>query len=554
MKFTNRWSFAGLMLVSFMVQGADVNCPGPLPPPPAQGVCAVTAGSAALRMQGDLLGPDGVIGNGQMMVGSDGLIACVGCDCSSDPDFAAATRIECPEGVISPGLIDSLHRLSFSQNPPAPDNGERYEHRHDWRLGQNAHTEINVAGMASSDQRRWGELRALLTGTTSLNGVGSNSAGMVRNLDVDADSSVLAATRWRTQTFPLNDANGTEQSCANYAYAATQTEIETRVVAEGIAARAKDEWTCMTGQYAGGIDRIEAEPLAGMLGVNATIVDEARIHGTSLAWTPRYNVRLYGDPGAPTLFRSIGVPIALGSNWTATGSMNIQRELACADELNNVYLDHRFSDRELWAMVTHNAAQIGGFGNAIGALTPGLHADIAVFDASTREAYRAVIDAEPTDVVLVLRSGTPLVGDASVMDALGKGSCDSLDMCGAPRKVCVEDEYGLSMTALTTNNTGNYPLFFCGAPDNEPSCLPARVTVTGGAATYTGQITASDLDGDGIANAGDNCPTIFNPVRPMDSGTQADVDSDGIGDVCDACPLVDGTTACIEVFEDGFEN
>lgn len=557
MQLARKLSFVWLVLLSFATRATDVVCPGPLPPAPAQGVCAVTAGSPALRMQGDLLGPDGVIGNGQMIVGSDGLIACVACDCSSDPDFAAATRIECPEGVISPGLIDSLHRIPFSQNPPVPDNGERYEHRHDWRIGQNGHTEINVAGGASADQRRWGELRALLTGTTSLNGVGSNSAGMVRNLDVDADASVLAATRWRTQTFPLNDANGTEQSCANYAYAATQTEIETRVVGDGIATRAKDEWMCMTGQYTGGIDRIEAEPLAGMLGVNATIVDEARIRGTSLTWTPRYNVRLYGDPGAPTLFRSIGVPIALGSNWTATGSMNLQRELACADQLNAVYLDHRFSDRELWAMVTRNAAQIGGFGHAIGALAPGLQADIAIFNGQAREAYRAVIDAEPADVVLVLKSGLPMHGDAAVMSALGHASCEDLVICGVDKKTCVFRESGDTQTLgqLSTANAGNYGLFYCGTPDDEPSCLPARLTLTGGAATYTGQITATDLDGDGIANAGDNCPTIFNPVRPMDSGMQADVDSDGIGDVCDACPLVDGTTACFdEVFEDGFEN
>ena len=36
-----------------------------------------------------------------------------------------------------------------------------------------------------------------------------------------------------------------------------------------------------------------------------------------------------------------------------------------------------------------------------------------------------------------------------------------------------------------------------------------------------------DVDGDGIANEADNCPTDFNP-------DQKDVDGDGIGDVCDS--------------------
>ncbi len=553
MHLARRLSFFWLVLGSFAVRGTDVACPGPVPPTPPSGVCTVTAGSSALRIQADLLGPNGVIGNGQLIVGSDGLIACVACDCSTHPDYATATRIECPQGVVSPGLIDALNRLAFSQNPPATDSGERYEHRHDWRLGLNMHTPISAPGGASNDQRRWAELRALLAGTTSMNSVGGGVSGMVRNLDLSTDAAALAASQWRTQTFPLGDSSGSELSCANYAYASAQPEIETRVVAEGIAMRANTEWTCMTGQYAGGVDRIEAEPLTGMIGVDAIDVNESRLHGTSFVWTPRYNVRLYGHPGVPGVFRALGVPIALASNWTLTGSMSLQRELACADDLNQDYLAAQFSDRELWEMVTRNPAQIGGFGQAIGTLVPGLRADLAIFNAQARSNYRAVIDAEPADVALVMRAGTALHGDAALMDALGQSSCDSLGVCGTAKKVCVQSEFGVSLSTLTTGNTGNNPLLLCDAPSDEPSCLPARVTMTGGAATYTGQITPSDSDGDGIANDVDNCPTVFNPIRPMDTNAQADVDADGIGDVCDACPLVSGESACFDVFKDGFE-
>ena len=54
----------------------------------------------------------------------------------------------------------------------------------------------------------------------------------------------------------------------------------------------------------------------------------------------------------------------------------------------------------------------------------------------------------------------------------------------------------------------------------------------------------NDMDGDGIINDKDNCPTIFNPVRPQDApktadpyDEQADADGDGFGDICDAYPL-----------------
>ncbi len=59
-----------------------------------------------------------------------------------------------------------------------------------------------------------------------------------------------------------------------------------------------------------------------------------------------------------------------------------------------------------------------------------------------------------------------------------------------------------------------------------------------GSTTYTGIPSARDLDGDGIANAADNCPSVFNPVRPVDNGMQGDVNGDGTGDAGDACPLL----------------
>jgi hypothetical protein len=46
-----------------------------------------------------------------------------------------------------------------------------------------------------------------------------------------------------------------------------------------------------------------------------------------------------------------------------------------------------------------------------------------------------------------------------------------------------------------------------------------------------------DDDGDGIVNKDDNCPTIFNPTRPLDGGKQSDWDGDATGDACDNNPL-----------------
>src|SRR6185312_2168902 len=111
------------------------------------------------------------------------------------------------------------------------------------------------------------------------------------------------------------------------------------------------------------------------------------------------------------------------------------------------------------------------------------------------------------------------------------------------KRVCVQSEIGKSYSALQTAGGTQYAAFYCGAPPKEPSCTPQRWTSLNSSTVYTAGPTAGDSDGDGIPDATDNCPTIFNPVRPMDNGVQPDSDGDGIGDACDPCPL-DPTNSC----------
>src|SRR5262249_13933733 len=138
----------------------------------------------------------------------------------------------------------------------------------------------------------------------------------------------------------------------------------------------------------------------------------------------------------------------------------------------------------------------------------------------------------------------PLYGDAPLVSMLAPTGCDSLDVCGAAKLVCVQGDLNVSLAQLTTQAAASYPLFFCGEPTHEPTCTPARPQSVTGSAVYSGAPSPSDTDGDGLDNAHDNCPRIFNPVRPVDHGMQADADADGAGDSCDPCPLDANTTTC----------
>ncbi len=516
--------------------------------PLAGATCEVSGTGAERLIIGDVLTPNTILRGGQVLVDGAGMIACVGCDCAAMA--SAPTAITCPTGVVSPGLINAHEHITFIQNDPYNDTGERYEHRHDWRRGNNGHTAITgVSGSASSNAKLWGELRYIMGGATSIIGSGDVD-GLLRNLDRDAQEG-LGQPQVDYDTFPLGDSNGTtlETGCF-YPNFTTNSEIAGvdayfPHVAEGIAKTARNEFVCTETGAGGGEDLLEPQS-AYIHAVGLNPIDYVRMadQGTSLIWSPRSNITLYGNTAVVSTAARLGVNIALGTDWIPTGSMNLQRELHCADTYNQDYLDGFFTDRELWQMSTTNAARAAAMDDAIGQISVGLVADIAIFNAATRADHRAVIDAEPQDTVLVMRGGEVLYGDDGLVQTLGTGTCDTIDVCGSNKAICAENDFGKSYTQLQSDVGSIYPLFFCGAdPANEPSCVPMRMEA--GFHMYDGVANANDADGDGHDDGADNCVTVFNPIRPLDNGVQADFDMDGVGDACDECPMdPDGLPPC----------
>ena len=515
----------------------------PLP----SGVCEVTAGNEMRLLTGDVLGPDTIYRGGHVLVDGAGQITCVGCGCANQA--AGATEITCPAGIISPSLINSHDHITFIQNSPYNDTGERYEHRHDWRRGLNGHTEINASGGASGDQIRWGELRFLMGGATSTVGSGS-ATGFLRNLDRSAQEG-LNQPEVDYQTFPLGDSGGAQlASGCGYPDIDSETSIADEDayyphIAEGIDAFARNEFLCTSSSENGGEDLVQPQS-AFIHAVGLLPSEYAQMAGdqTSLIWSPRSNITLYGDTAVVTVADRLGVLIALGTDWMPTGSMNMQRELQCADSLNRTYYNGYFTDRDLWRMVTVNGARAAAVDDVVGTLSVGMVADIAIFDGSENPDYRAIIDAHPEDTTLVMRGGTVLYGDDALVSALAGGNCDAMDVCGTSKRLCAMDDIGQTLAQLESSAGNLYPLFYCDTPLNEPSCLPTRPTGVNGSNTYSGQPGPDDDDGDGIGNDADNCPAVFNPVRPVDNGNQADFDTDGVGDACDVCPLDADTTDC----------
>jgi cytosine/adenosine deaminase-related metal-dependent hydrolase len=523
-------------------------CNQPPITPPASGTCSVTDGTSGKLLRGTVLAPNEVLHRGEVLIDDSGTIVCTSCDCSASPGYAQATVVACADGVISPGLINPHDHITYANNAPVGHGTERYDHRNDWRKGLEGHQVLNYNSGASAATQLFAELRFVMGGATSTVSSGGKP-GLARNLD---DATLLEGLPIRAadfDTFPMDDSSGllVTSGCTYGTSRTTQAHVlgdsaYLPHLSEGVNAAAHNEMIC-TNDSQGPFDLMEP-PTAIIhdVAVLPTDVAPLRADGTRLVWSPRSNVDLYGNTAPVTMFDALGVPVSLGTDWMPSGSMNLLRELKCADLLNTNYFAKHFSDGDLWRMVTYNAAWAAGASDLIGALKPGYVADVAIFDGSVSHDHRAVIDAGVEDVVLVLRGGKVLYGDdALVADPMiGGAACETLDVCTRAKRACVSQDLGGSNTLATLRTAGEkyYPLFFCktDVPTNEPSCTPYRTE-------YANGITATDQDGDGIDDASDDCPTIFNPIRPMDNGKQADTDGDGVGDVCDRCPL-DASNTC----------
>ena len=522
-------------------QPGPSSCPGPIPSEPESGLCrTVPAPGPALLVQSDLLLPDGELRNAQLLIGGDGLIACLACDCSAHPQAGAASRLECPGAVVSPGLVDAQQFLTFSRNFPwvPPDPEERYAHRHEWRIGPGNSTQITALPSANGDQMLWAEMRSIMAGVTSMVGSGWQT-GFVRNLNYLEDAQALGAVPVRLQTFPLGDSNGVTRTedCAYPSFAPWNPSWQlTQLVAEGIDVRARNEFRCLSGQADDGINTLPNSAIFGGIALTSSDLALLRDAGGSLVWQPRHQVSVYGMTAPVTAALALGLPVGLGTYWPRTGSMHLGRELACARSLDQNHFDGVIGDERLWAMATSGSAATAGMSHLLGGLEAGRVADLLMVPRRGLGAHEAVVTAESEDVALVMRSGVAIYGNVDLIESFDSGAqdCDLIEVCGASKLLCVSREtegaHTLATLASAAGETSG-PLFYCGVPTNEPTCVPART------APFPYPALNNDLDGDGVPDDVDNCPAIFNPPRPIDGGVQADSNGNGIGDACDPCPL-----------------
>jgi cytosine/adenosine deaminase-related metal-dependent hydrolase len=176
-----------------------------------------------------------------------------------------------------------------------------------------------------------------------------------------------------------------------------------------------------------GVDEVAAEEIdelerAGCVRPNTVIVHGLGIQpprwhqlfarGVSLVWCPASNRFLFDRALCmPCLLESSGARgrVALGTDSRVTGSRDLLDELREASQ-------SRVPSTDLLRMVTSWAASVLRIPDA-GRIFVGACADLLVIPRLAESAADALLHCARSDVGLVVRGGTPLVGDPSLADA-----------------------------------------------------------------------------------------------------------------------------------------
>lgn len=461
---------------------------------PARADCRVVhqGSSHDLLLIGTVLTSDGPLQPGYILVQS-GKITRLGDDAACRP-IGGASVIQCSgASVISPGFINTHEHIDCSTISPFPNSGVIYDHRHEWRVGMNGRPMLPAPVKGSKlDASKWGELRHLFSGTTSM--LGNHMApGLVRNLDNDSGLGEGLETSTDTYAiFPLDDALGIiRKDDCDYGPNAINQETAKSLyryighIGEGVGVEAQNEFKCLssldydvTPLPAGGgrsADIIAHNVgLVHALGLTEADFDLVAKRNATVVWSPRSNVFLYGKTLNVTYLLDAGITVALGTDWLPSGSATMAREAACGISATRTSYGNALHPKTVWEMMTINGAKVAGFDNLLGSIEEGKLADIVIFEGKSSDGpYSRAIMAPQEEIQLVIRGGKVLVAGPG-LESLATGRCESVVFGDVRKRVCVEDELGMSFKEFEASLGEIYPAILPGIPPQEPNCEPVR--------------------------------------------------------------------------------
>lgn len=432
------------------------------------------SGTGGVLLIGNVLTPTGPLDGEVLIVGNQ--ITCVAASCAGSPMAGTVTVVDTHGGTISPGLLDAHDHLSYDfigeWVPPA---GTLFDSRYEWR-GNDLYSDwVSAEGYGSNDAicpgSKWGELRSIIHGTTTVQGqsqAGSACTNLLaRNADtyhgLEDDFMRVTISGPCESGFPARPGLVTDFGDGDARRFVVH--VGEGVRPHGTPGSSSDptrEFDCYAGRTlpAGTPNLIEdaaGNPYETAVMIHAVPltpdqIEESVMNNVRFVWSPSSNIVLYADTAPIEEMLDAGLTVALANDWTVSGTDEMLSEMRYAHAYGEAMSIDALTPRRLWEMMTMDAAEVLGLTEHVGTIEVGQVADIAVFSRTGDDPYQAVMESRARDVTLTLIGGEAYYGVLAAEELAVNGDCEPLDVCGSERFLCVQNVPATEGTGTTTGS------------------------------------------------------------------------------------------------------
>jgi cytosine/adenosine deaminase-related metal-dependent hydrolase len=384
---------------------------------------------------------------GGLLIGNDGRIKAAGCNLPQE----AAVTLDCPGSVISAGFINLHEHIDYSfQQPPNPPT-LKWKHRYEWqKLSATERGFDYWTPNKEANPEEWGAvseramLRHALSGSTAISGA-KDFRAFLRNLKlVNGPLATPFGNLVLDSTFPIwsKSKQWLNVPCDEAQIRSIESNISNDNpyiphVGEGTNDGARFEVDCV-------LDAIQNKTSPNAF-VHGVAIDDAQIERiktqqVSVVVSPRSNFQLYGATAPLVKLKAAGINLAIGTDWSPSGSLTQLDEARCLARYNRDSLNGVFSWSDIHRMLTENGAKAVGLKGQIGKLAVGEYADIVILDSAGRRRLDEVLEnsalKETIAVFIGGRAASFPSAWAGKLPVLDNCDPDPRDLCGQQRMVC----------------------------------------------------------------------------------------------------------------------
>ncbi len=362
-----------------------------------------------------------VLDGGVVYVSRGSIAAVQKADAPAPAGFDGVKVLE-TQGTIYPGLIDLHDHLSYNALQ-LWDVPKRFTNRDQWAQGDTYRKLITgpMKALAQTPKYvpavvRYVECKCLVAGTTTAQGIALSSyagiqrfyKGIVRNVE-QTNEPDLPEAGTHIADVEAKDHEKFLKRLASF-------DCLLLHLSEGTDDAAREHFLALqapSGEWA------VTGSLAGIhcVALQKSDFDVLAKAKASMVWSPLSNLLLYGQTADVSKAREAGVLVALGPDWSPSGSKNLLGELKLARLVSGLDGDN-LSDFDLLSLATRNPAEILRWDKSLGTLEGGKRADLLVVAGEGGDGHAHLFTRSEGDVELVVVNGVPRYGASQVMRRL----------------------------------------------------------------------------------------------------------------------------------------